>query len=116
MNKDYSTRSELASRRTILAEERTLLAQIRTASIFIGVTYIIFHKLHEGQPYLYILLAFILLTIALGNIFSIVLFYKDSGVTINSRNIITIIYGTLLSLMVFISMFHIIYSVIYKKR
>ena len=107
---------ELSIERTILANERTLLAQIRTASIFIGVTYLIFYKISDSNKIFKNLIGLILLIICIANLFSVYLFYKKTGEKINEDNMISLIYGCMLSILVCVSLFYIIYYSINKKK
>tara|TARA_Y100000991_G_scaffold195164_1_gene164278 strand:+ start:346 stop:768 length:423 start_codon:yes stop_codon:yes gene_type:complete len=106
----------LANERTLLADERTLLAQIRTASIFIGITYLVFYKIADGKKFFTYIVGFILLVIFFTNIFSMKVFYKKTGEKFDENNIIPIIYGSLLSILILISLFYIIYYSINKKK
>lgn len=105
----------LSYERTLLAAERTLLAQIRTASIFIGITYIVFYKLDQKKKFFHYIISTVILIIFITNIYSIIVFYKKTESEINRMNIIPIIYGSLLSILVLISFFYFIYFSIEGK-
>ena len=108
-NKQKIDSQSLSYKRTLLAAERTLLSQIRTASIFIGITYIVFYKLDKKKKIFHYLISIIIFIILITNIYSIILFYKKTDSQINKMNIVPIIYGSLLSILVSISLFYFVY-------
>lgn len=110
------THHELAFTRTMLAEERTLLSQIRTASIFIGITYILIYKISFQHIFFEYSVVLILFIIFCTNNYSMYLFYKKNMSHFDNYDRISIIYGVLLSILVLLSLFYIIFYSIYGKN
>ncbi len=93
---------------TFLSAERTMLDQIRTASIFIGVSYLIFYKINDNKIFLNFIVGFILLTILITNSISMIIYYNKTGKKLNFNNSVPIIYGFLFSLLILIFLFYLI--------
>jgi uncharacterized membrane protein YidH (DUF202 family) len=94
-------------KRTLLSKERTLLAEIRTSSIFIGITFLIYFKIHE--PLYKKILLIILSLISIINTFLVFYFYNEQ-IKNNRGNSVSVIasvlYGLLLSILILISVIY----------
>ena len=96
-------RTQLAIQRTDFSKERTFLSQIRTASIFIGLVYLISTKMVKTFKNLKIFIIILLNIIILMNIISIISYYdvlKKKKKNLN--DFIPLVYGIILTIFIFI--------------
>ena len=106
-NKNEYKQRKPVKKRTLLSKERTLLAEIRTSSIFIGITFLIYFKIHE--PLYKKILLIILSLIFIINTFLVFYFYSEQRKNNrgNSISVIaSILYGLLLSILILISVIY----------
>ena len=98
-------------------KERTLLSEIRTASIFIGLVYLISTKMAEKFKKIKYFIIVLLTIILIMNVLSIINFYNE--LTIKKKynlvlaDYIPIIYGIILTIFIFMMLIWLMISVLF---
>ena len=112
-NKLSEERTDLATQRTFYSKERTLLSEIRTASIFIGIVYLISIKMSKKFKKLKYLIIVLLSIIFFMNILSIINFYNDLNIKRKNLNLADLIpntYGLILTIFILIMLIWLIFG------